>query len=127
MTFAFLCMDAGEAKRAVVEKLEAMDASFIDVGMGVELIDGLLSGILRVTTSVPGERDHVRKGGVSFKGDDAEDLYASNIQVADLNALNAMLAVGKWKKIRSFYCDLKKEVYSSYTIDTNKIANGFET
>jgi len=47
ITFAFLSMDAGEAKRLVVWKLEAIGASFIDVGMGLELDEGSLGGILR--------------------------------------------------------------------------------
>ena len=42
VTFAFLSMDAGEAKRRIVEKLESMGAAFVDVGMGLELEDGSL-------------------------------------------------------------------------------------
>ncbi len=125
VTFAFLCMDAGEAKKAAIEKLESMDASFIDVGMGIDLEGESLSGILRVAASVPNRRDHVHKGAVPFKADAEADLYASNIQVAELNALNAMLAIVKWKQILNFYCDLKGELYSTYTLDTNKINNGF--
>ena len=106
ITFAFLCMDAGEDKRAVVGRLEALGAAFVDVGMGLELVDGSLGGILRVTASTPDKRDHVR-GRVSFTGGGADDIYSSNIQVADLNALNAMLAVVKWKKLRGFYRDLE--------------------
>lgn len=35
----------------------------------------------------------------------AEDAYRSNIQIADLNALNAVLAVGTWKRLCGFYVD----------------------
>src|SRR5579871_1972852 len=59
-TFAFISMDAGEAKRAIIAKLEAMGIPFIDVGMGLELTDGSLGGILRVTTSTPEKRQHVQ-------------------------------------------------------------------
>ena len=39
------------------------------------------------------------------------------IQVADLNALNAVLAVIKWKKIRGLprHRDLEREHHCSYT------------
>ncbi len=37
ITSAFLSMDAGEEKRLVVEKLEAIGTSFVAVGMGLEL------------------------------------------------------------------------------------------
>lgn len=124
VTFAFLSMDAGEAKRLVVAKLEAIGASFIDVGMGLELDDGSLGGILRVTASTPAKRDHVHAGRISFAGGGAEDIYASNIQVADLNALNAVLAVVKWKKLRGFYRDLEREHHCTYTTDGNTLING---
>jgi hypothetical protein len=124
ITFAFLSMDAGEEKRLVVEKLEALGVAFVDVGMGLELDEGSLGGILRVTTSTPEKRDHVHQGRISFAGGGEKDIYASNIQVADLNALNAVLAVIKWKKLRGFYRDLEREHHCTYTTDGNMLLNG---
>ena len=123
ITFAFLSMDAGDAKRAVVSKLEAMGVPFIDVGMGLELVDGSLGGILRVTASTPAKRDHVHKGRISFHSAPADAVYATNIQVADLNMLNAALAVMKWKKLRGFYRDLENEHHSTFTTDGNMLLN----
>ena len=123
VTFAFLCMDAGEAKRLIVRKLEEIGAAFVDVGMGLELDDGSLGGILRVTASTPKKRDHVHQGRVPFAGGGKDDIYASNIQVADLNALNGVLAVVKWKKIRGFYRDLEREHHCTYTTDGNALDN----
>lgn len=123
VTFAFLCMDGGEAKREVIAKLEAIGAAFVDVGMGLQLDDGSLGGILRVTSSTPEKRDHVHKR-VSFIGGGADEMYATNIQVADLNALNAALAVVKWKKLRGFYRDLEREHHSTFTTDGNQLENG---
>lgn len=124
ITFAFVSMDAGEEKRVVVAKLEALGVSFIDVGMGLELSNDSLGGILRVTTSTPAKRDHVHAGRISFAGGGGQDVYASNIQVADLNALNACLAVVKWKKLRGFYRDLENEHHSTYTTDGSMLLNG---
>ena len=123
VTFAFLCMDAGESKRLIVRKLEETGAPFVDVGMGLELEDGSLGGILRVTASTPKKRDHVHQGRIPFAGGGKDDIYASNIQVADLNALNAVLAVVKWKKIRGFYRDLEREHHCTYTTDGNALDN----
>lgn len=123
VTFAFLSLDAGEAKRAIVDKLEAIGASFVDVGMGLELDEGSLGGILRVTASTPERREAARQR-ISFVGGGADDVYASNIQVADLNALNAVLAVIKWKKLRGFYRDLEGEHHLTYTTDGNMLLNG---
>lgn len=123
ITFAFLCMDAGEAKRTVIDKLEAIGASFIDVGMGLQLDGGSLGGILRVTASTPAKRSHVHAGRIPLEGGGAGDVYATNIQVADLNALNAALAVIKWKKLKGFYRDLDREHHSLYTTDGNLLTN----
>jgi hypothetical protein len=123
ITFAFISLDAGEAKRAIVKKLEAIGASFVDVGMGLELDEGSLGGILRVTSSTPRKRNHITQR-ISFVGGGEQDIYASNIQVADLNALNAVLAVVKWKKIRGFYRDLEREHHCTYTTDGNILING---
>jgi hypothetical protein len=122
VTFAFLSLDAGDAKRLIVQKLEAIGAAFVDVGMGLELDEGSLGGILRVTTSTPEKRDHVPQR-ISFVAG-GENIYASNIQVADLNALNAVLAVVKWKKICGFYRDLEREHHCTYTTDGNILING---
>lgn len=128
VTFAFLCMDAGDEKIAVVQKLEAMGVPFVDVGMGLELVDGSLGGILRVTTSTPKKRDHVHQGGrIPFVGGGAKDLYASNIQIVELNMLNAALAVIKWKKLRGFYRDAEREHHSTFTTDGNLLLNGDNT
>jgi hypothetical protein len=123
VTFAFLSMDAGEVKRLVVQKLETNGAAFVDVGMGLELDGGSLGGILRVTASTPDTRGYFHDGHVSYAGGGAENIYASNIQVADLNALNATLAVIRWKKIRGFYRDLDREHHSTYTTDGNLLLN----
>jgi len=124
VTFAFISIDDGPSRRVVMNKLDAIGASYVDVGMGLELDGDSLGGILRVTSSTPGKRDHVRAGRVDFADAGGGDVYASNIQVADLNALNAILAVIKWKKIRSFYRDLEREHHSTYTTDGNMLLNG---
>jgi hypothetical protein len=117
MDFVFVSLDDGPAKKIVIEFLEANGKSFIDVGMGVNVGDNHLLGILRTTTSTPEKRDHLRKL-VSFDiGRD--DAYSSNIQIAELNMLNAAFAVIKWKKLCGFYQDLNHEFNCTYSINVN--------
>lgn len=118
MGFVFLCVDKASAKRPIVDFLEQRGKSFIDVGMGIQLVDEKLLGVLRVTTSTPKKRDHVR-ARVGFADHDEDSEYARNIQIADLNCLNAVLAVHKWKKLCGFYHDVEHEHSTSYTIDGN--------
>jgi molybdopterin/thiamine biosynthesis adenylyltransferase len=122
MDFVFICVDKGPVKKLIIERLEEWGISFIDVGMGIEKYETGLTGILRVTTSSPGYRKHVRER-ISFDDGDPEGLYNQNIQVAELNALNAALAVIKWKKLFGFYHDLEKEHNSTYSIDCNMLTS----
>ena len=43
--------------------------------------------------------------------------------MADLNALNAALAVQRWKKYFGFYADLEQECFTTFTLDGNHITN----
>ncbi|MGZ4276491.1 MAG: hypothetical protein ACXVFK_07410, partial [Solirubrobacteraceae bacterium] len=82
-------------------------------------------GQVRVTTSTPHKRDHVwEQDRISFAAaDDPANEYRNNVQIADLNMLNATLSVIKWKKIVGFYVDLDGEHHSVYEIDGNFIHN----
>lgn len=124
MNFVFLCFDAGKEKELVVGALEKFEIPFVDVGMGVYLTGDSLGGIVKTTTSTPKQRDHVRgKNRISFSAGDGNNEYDRNIQIADLNALNAALAVIKWKKLFGFYHDFENEHHCTYTIDGNKLVN----
>lgn len=122
ITFAFLCIDAGSAKRAIVAKLEALNIAFVDVGLGVQMVETSLRGALRVTLSTPQARQYVH-ARTSFADPGPDDDYATNIQIADLNALNATLAVIKWKKLAGFYLDFNNEHNITYTVNTNSLAS----
>ena len=125
MDFVFLCMDSGPDKRALVERLETADVPFVDTGMGLDEESSTIGGIVRVTTSTPQQRQHVwDKQRISFEDpDDGANEYARNIQVADLNALNACLAVIRFKKLFGFYRDLDAEHHTLYTVDGNHLLN----
>jgi hypothetical protein len=84
--------------------------------MGLYANDGNLGGIVRVTASMPS-----RMGGLgaraSFADGSEENEYRQNIQIAELNALNASLAVVKWKKLRGVYADVAKENHCTYGVE----------
>jgi len=123
MDFVFVCLDRGAAKRIVVNKLIANGTPFVEVGMGVLLNDGQLSGIVRVTTSTPANRDKAAPH-ISYGSDvDVANEYATNIQIAELNALNAALAVIQWKKLMGVYRDMRNEYYGGYSIATGEIVS----
>ncbi|MCK5677113.1 MAG: ThiF family adenylyltransferase [Flavobacteriaceae bacterium] len=125
LDFIFICIDRGNIKKSIIEYLGINKISFIDVGMGIELThNNSLIGMLRTTTSINGGTDHIfNKGRISFADGGEDDEYNQNIQIAELNALNASLAVIKWKKICGFYHDAEQEKHSLFSIDDNTILN----
>lgn len=126
LAFVFICIDSGPSRQILVAHLEEMGIPFADVGMGVfRAGDGdVLGGVLRVTASTPGAPRHTaRLGRFPFGEDDGLNEYATNIQVADLNALNAALAVVRWKRWAGFYLDLEREHHATYTLDGNMLTN----
>lgn len=124
MNFVFLAMDAGPAKRLIVENLQAWDVPFVDCGMGLQRQDNSLRGTVRATTGVPGRYGHL-SARISYT-DVNDDEYDWNIQTADLNMLNAALAVIKWKKLFGYYADAKHELNSTYVLVRNKLRSGEE-
>lgn len=110
--FVFVAVDHGPSRRVVVDYLRHEGIPFIDVGVGVEkeeLDTGVtrLAGTCRVTLATREKQDHLDQR-LNFGEEDGNDLYKSNIQVGDLNALNAALAVIRWKQHMGFYLDLEQ-------------------
>jgi hypothetical protein len=122
MDFVFLAIDSGPCRKFIAERLVEYRVPFIDCGIGVYRVDESLAGIVRTTTCTTQRQDLSR---LPFRDDD-DDEY-NNIQVADLNALNAIHAVIKWKKLFGFYADLEHEHHSAYTIDGNHLCNEDQT
>ena len=97
---------------------------FIDVGMGLYRVNDSIAGIIRTTTCCSKHHRHA-EACIDLAGDEAPGEYERNAQLAELNALNAALAVIKWKKARGFYNDLTRELNSEYVIDGNKLINSY--
>lgn len=122
MDFVFLSMDAGPTKRTIIEYLCQHEISFVDCGMGVQRQDNSLRGKLRVTAGVARQYDHLAHR-ISYADINANE-YDFNIQTADLNMMNAAMAVLKWKKLVGYYVDTKRELNSTYVVTTNQMLSG---
>ena len=98
MDYVFLSLDKVAAKKLIANHLISRGIPFIDSGMGVDMqSDGRLSGLIHVTLGTGEKYDHLS----DVLGDDTadDDLYATDIQIAELNALAATLSIIKWKKM----------------------------
>jgi len=125
LSFVFICVDSNKVRGMIMAHLLERKIPFVDVGLGVNMVDDMLIGTLRATFTTPEQNDHLEKRVGKLDMDDNE--YASNIQIADLNALNAMLAVIKWKKWTGFYQDLKNEHHTTYSINTAQLIHEDDT
>jgi hypothetical protein len=103
VTFAFVSVDKGSSRKRIIDLLIAKNIPFIDVGMGLKRQGGPISGTVRTTYFPYNSGDTVRSKCYVPETDPPDDVYKSNIQIAELNALNASLAVLRFKQIRGFY------------------------
>ena len=131
MSFVFVCIDRPLAKAPIVDYLNGAAIPFVDAGMGLDETDGRIGGLLR-TTLVTGSAAHRAAAcehislGAAASDTDAEaaaDAYATNIQIAELNALNAVMAITTWKKYVGFYNDARGAELAVYVVDSNTMIN----
>lgn len=120
--YVFLCVDRSEVRQLVLRALTDTEVRVIDVGLGLNLSHNQESiwGTCRVTASTPSTRD-VALARIP-RADRDEGLYASNIQVADFNCLNAALAVTKWKRMSGFYLDDHDEYETTFSVNLNQLS-----
>lgn len=121
LDFLFLCVDNGEARKFIAQAAEARALPFVDVGMGVSLNGDSLLGQLRTTLSTTEDRAAFRKHAPLAEAE-VDDEYSTNIQVVELNAMNAAYAVMAWKKHLGFYCDVGQPRHVVHSIEGNYIA-----
>ncbi|WP_192350350.1 ThiF family adenylyltransferase [Algoriphagus sp. Y33] len=121
MSYVFICVDNNAARKMITNYLTEKGIAFSDVGIGIMEVEGKLTGAVRVTSGSSGKSDHLNSR--IFSEETEENEYATNIQIADLNALNGILAVIRWKKVSGIYVDLENEHHSTYSIEVSKIIN----
>lgn len=112
MDFVFICIDRNDARYLISKYLLSKKISFIDVGLGVNVKDGHLTGATRITYNQPVGSEY---------NDPLENAYNANIQIAELNMFNASQAVIKWKQHCNFYAGQANQSSSHFVIENSKI------
>jgi molybdopterin/thiamine biosynthesis adenylyltransferase len=122
LDFVFICIDQGTVKHLIVDCLTSNEIAFVDVGMGVDFNNEQLIGLVRTVISTPQNRDFASPH-ISYDDNSGDNEYATNIQIADLNILNAAIAVILWKKHYGIYGEVDSQYYSGYSILTGDMAS----
>lgn len=121
--FVFLCVDKGHIRALLCQHLRTKATPFVDVGMNIQMVSDSqkLIGTCRATLCTPTQSQHLEQ--YAPMDDKEEDvLYGQNIQVADLNALNAQLAVMKWKQHFGFYSDDFQPCNLTFSVNSMSLA-----
>ncbi|MCK9367559.1 MAG: ThiF family adenylyltransferase [Metallibacterium scheffleri] len=100
--FVFIAVDHGPTRGIIARFLAEQCIPFIDVGIGVDKRADVAALIARtrVTLVTPDSAHLVDELPTA---DDSEDAVYNNIQVLEINAINAMLAVIRFKQYLGFY------------------------
>ncbi len=105
VTFAFVCVDKGPSRAGIFDLLISMKIPFIDVGMGLDRKNGSINGILRTTYYSTEYGQSLRDKRLAPEHQTTDDIYKTSIQISELNAMNACLAVIRFKQLRGFYSE----------------------
>ena len=97
MDFVFISIDSGIARNLIVDYLVSEKIPFIDTGIGLQNINDTINGLIRTTVFDKNNYDRISTY-IDFD-EDGDDVYNTNIQIAECNALNATIAVIEWKNI----------------------------
>jgi len=118
--FVFIAVDDGPSRGLIANHLAEKNIPFIDVGMGVDKISEEVKLLARVRVTAVDSKTKflVNKLPVS---DDQEDEVYNNIQVVELNALNAMLAIITYKQKIGFYSEENTVNIIRYVLSWQKL------
>lgn len=124
--FVFIAVDHGPSRGLIANHLMAKGIPFIDVGIGVEKIpeDVKLLGRARVSFVNPRHENAAKLvAGLPVADDKNEEVY-NNIQLVELNAINAMLAIVKYKQYLKFYSEEIPYDSLKYTLSWSQLKTG---
>jgi len=61
--------------------------------------------MVRDNVLLEGKGSRSTKHGLAETSDHPDDIYRTNIQISEINALNACLAIIRFKQLRGFYLE----------------------
>ena len=119
MDFVFICIDSGIARKIITDYLVSEEIPFIDAGMGLQNINDTINGQIRITVFNKTNYDRIPVY-LDFD-EDGDDVYNTNIQIAECNALNAAIAVMEWKKYFRIYENVNSKCQNVYSIEMGEM------
>lgn len=101
--FVFICVDDGPSRQLIAQACHDTAVRFVDVGMGLDKGNNGLFGFVRTAGGEQGDFDKL-SGTPYLPAQNAHDAeYRNQPQIAELNALNAAMAVIRFKQQMGFF------------------------
>ena len=119
MDFVFICIDSGVARKIITDYLASEEIPFIDTGMGLQNKNDTINGQIRITIFDKSNYDRIPVY-LDFE-EDGDDVYNTNIQIAECNALNAAIAVLEWKKYFKIYENANSKCQNVYSLEMGEM------
>lgn len=119
--FVFLSLDDSGAKKVILDFLIRNQIPFVDLGMGITTVNDSLRGSIRTTLITPNNSSAIDK--ISVENTNDKNVYSQNIQIGELNALNASLGVMTWKKFYNYYSSVEPIYNSVLVLDEGELNN----
>jgi hypothetical protein len=98
LDFVFISVDDGPSRRLIVDWLSSRGIPFVDCGMGLNRVLGGLNGMVRITGVDRQAYERTINTAYLPTAEAKQDEYRKQGQIAELNALNAALAVVRFKQ-----------------------------
>lgn len=121
--FVFVSVDDGPARLFILQWLMESGTPFVDCGMGLNRLLGGLNGVVRITgVDRPAFERTVHTPYLPTEKRE-EDEYRKQAQIAEFNALNACLAVIRFKQHFKLYERLENSawyIFESASFDLDK-------
>lgn len=101
--FVFICVDDGPSRQLIAQACHSASVRFVDVGMGLDKGANGLFGFVRTAGGDLGDFNKLI-GTPYLPAENAHDAeYRNQPQIAELNALNAAIAVIRFKQQMGFF------------------------
>lgn len=118
--FVFVCVDRGPARKEIVQLLRERELPFVDVGMGLRKDEGGLQGLVRTVFARPETVDALAAAKVFPEREAKDNMYQTDIQICELNALSGCLAAIMFKRSKGFYGDRLTHNYMLFNVASDK-------
>jgi hypothetical protein len=114
--FVFLALDDGPSRIFIADWLSGRGIPFVDCGMGLNRLPGGLNGVVRITGTDRAAYEQTANTVHLPGGDPEGGEYRKQSQIAELNALNATLAIIRFKQHFGIYD--REDGSNSYLFET---------